>query len=94
MTKLEKMITKLPKICIDYDLGEDKLIYNQPKTRIYNYEGKDVIDISDEERGNLSCFVYYNETVVDIKKELKEWADKYNKYWECRYEGTFVLLDK
>lgn len=93
MTKLEKMIKTLPAICTDYDLAEDKLIYNQPKARIYNYDGKDVIDISDEERGNLGCFVYYNETVIDIKKELKEWAAKHNKYWECRYEGTYILSD-
>ena len=100
MKKLEKMIKTLPAICTDYDLVEDKLLYNQPNAIIYKYcehrgpgYGDEVISISDEQEGNFDCFVYYGERVVDIKESLKEWASKYNKYWDCRYEGTFVLLD-
>lgn len=92
MTNLKNMIKTLPSTEYDWN-GEDVTNHIKPIVRTYNYDGEDVIDISDE-MGNMNCFVYSNERIVDIKDELKVWAKKYNKQWECRYEGTYVLLDQ
>ncbi len=91
-----EIMKTLPKteIGLDCIFGEDgKLEYRQPHIDIYDYEGQSVFGLSTES-GNMGCFIYNNERVVDIKDELKEWAKKYNKQWECRYEGTYVLLDQ
>lgn len=93
MTKLEKMIKTLPSIEYDWFAENEKAKYIQPKVEIYNYDGEDVIGLSTEQ-GNRDSFIYFDGMVVGIKEELQEWADKYNKYWECRYYGTYVLLDQ
>lgn len=100
MTNQQEMMKTLPKTEFSSSFvfnaispDDAEVYWSKPYIGICDYDGQSVLELSTES-GNINSFVYHNDRVVDIKDELKEWAKKYNKQWECRYEGTYVLLDQ
>lgn len=92
---LESRLNKLPKTECDLD-ENDKLVYSQPIVKVWtNDEGEQVVCLTSEE-GNFGSFEYLNgsDYMIDIKSELKDWAEQYGWEWQCHYQGTYFLYNQ